>query len=68
MIKVQQSIQVYEFDGEETSVAPGGELLIGIDSDWDQRNLIVLAIGEHRYTVVGADLLAAVENARNVNR
>ena len=65
MIRVQQSIEVHELDGKE---APHKGLVIGVDSHWNRRNFIVLIVNEHRYTVVGADLLAAVENARNINR
>lgn len=68
MIKVQQSIQVYELDDKEISPTPSKELLIGVDSHWNRREFIVLVVGEHRYTVAGDDLRAAVKNAQNTSR
>ena len=68
MIKVQQTIEVYELDGKQETLSGMERSQIGIDSHWNRSAFIVLVINGHRYTVVGKDLQAAVENARNINR
>ena len=62
-VKVTQTIDVYEVDGEESH---GLVLLqLGVNSHWNDSDRIVLTWKDQRITVVGSDLATAIQNARN---
>ena len=58
-IDVEQKIDVYELNGKDTHIT------LGIDSHWNRATMVVIRLGEQEYTVIGADLTTAVENAMN---
>ncbi len=63
MIKVSNTISVYEVDGKE-STGIGGPT-IDVRSHWNRQSLVVLVLGDQSYTVVADDLVAAIRNATN---
>lgn len=67
MIKVQNTVTIYEADGQECKGldAPALE----VESHWndEQRVVLVLPSGK-RYTVAAADLRVAVHNATNTGK
>lgn len=68
MIQVQSRLPLYEIDGVDV-VGPIEEHEMKVESYIGNRpDLIVLYIEGHTYAVRGGDLIAAIENAQNVNR
>ena len=68
-LKVEQTITVYEVDGEriEHQIVPFLDLKIS-SHIVHTRDWVVLEIGDHRYTVSANDLIPAIENARRAQR
>jgi len=62
-VKVQQTIEVYEVNGVDVPI--GQKVELGIDSHWPLSQRIVLNIRGVKYTVIGRDLITAVQNAMN---
>lgn len=63
MIKVSNTLTVYEVGGQETKV--GSVPKLEVRSHWNRQALIVLEIGGQSYTVAADDLTAAIRNATN---
>jgi len=61
-VKVKCAIQVYEIDGRERD-ANGVEMIIHSHGTWSDR--VVITIDGKQYTIVGADLATAIQNAMN---
>jgi hypothetical protein len=59
MVKVTCKINNYD-DPTKTDMT--------IDSHWNDRNMVVVIIGNERNTVKGHDLIEAIKNAMNTNR
>ena len=67
MIKVSNSVKVYEVDGKEIKSLDYPQ--IKVDSHWNRNEFIVLQSEDgKKYTVCSRDLIAAIENATNINR
>lgn len=62
-VEIKQKVRVYEVEGKEALIGKG--VTIGVDSHWNRRNFVVLAVGGKEYTVVGSDLKTAADNAMN---
>lgn len=65
MIKVENTVQIYEKDGKETK---HGEHHLIVKSHWNYNDRVVLEFGEQNITVTEKDLLAAIKNATNIAR
>jgi len=65
MISVKNEVKVYEIDNKEVNWQKNS---IQVVSHWNYDNKIVLVIDDKFYTVSANDLVAAIENAQNVNR
>ena len=70
MIQVKQDIPVHEIDGTDAggSIVPP---LVQVSSYWTYQRTdkwVTLIVDGTRYTVSAQDLLAAIENALNINR
>jgi len=72
MIRVNQWLRVYEVDDEGIPFNKAGmgqkEMDIGIGSCWDDGKVVVLMISKTYLAVSAGDLMAAIQNATNVNR
>ena len=68
MIKVKQTIQAYEVNGEEVGVGKLGDIIIKVNSHWNRDYFVVLAIEGKEYTVSASDLTAAIKNAQNTSK
>lgn len=68
MIDVRNSVRVYEEDDQEVDIIGKKVPMLIVENHWNDRNFIVLTIGDKRYTVVAGDLEAAITNATNVHR
>jgi len=65
--KVKQEIPVQEIDGKPTEMIPlEAASFIEVESEGILPEWVVLVVDGYRYTVEGADLIRAVENAMNV--
>lgn len=64
MIKVTSDLIVYEFDGTDSAYKRDCPSL-SVRSHWNRDNFVVIAVGDHKYTVSGRDLVAAIVNAQN---
>ena len=69
-VAVTQTIKIYEINGEDVPITPAGkkEPFIGVNSHWNNDDMVVLKVGKRNYTVVADSLTAAIKNATNVNR
>ena len=67
-IRVSQEIPVYEIGEKETEIGNRFVGVVQIQSHWNRDAWVVLVVTGEKYAVAAADLLAAIENARNVNR
>lgn len=69
MIKVRCEVAVTEVDGESVDSNAKNKPVLVLESDWRPKvnavEMIVLVVGDHRYTINGSDVEAAVKNARN---
>lgn len=67
MIKVHNELDIYEFNGNKTS---GDERKgIKIHSHWNYNDRVVLEMPDgNKYTLIAADLKAAIVNACNSSR
>jgi hypothetical protein len=65
MIEVQNKVPVYEVDGKDVAIS-GPK--IHVLSHWNSGDRVVLQIGERTWTVIAADLEAAIKNATNTRR
>ena len=65
MIEVQNKVPVYEVDGKDVAIS-GPK--IHVLSHWSSPDRVVLQVGDTKWTVVAADLEAAVKNATNTRR
>lgn len=63
MIKVQNTVTVYEVDGKEIGGINGPTL--SVKSHWLRPSLVVLEVDGKALTVVADDLRAAIANATN---
>ena len=66
MIQVKNEIRVYEVDDKDVGFKEGPEFTV--ENHWNQTAYVVVSIDGKKYTVVAADLMAAIKNATNVNR
>lgn len=67
MIAVQNTVKVYEIDEADLrSVADAQPILVR--SHWNNNNIVILEIGDRKYTVVAKDLKTAIDNATNTAR
>jgi len=66
VITVVNTLKLYEVDGIETR--PVEPPSVRIESHWNNSNLVVLIVGDKRYTLVARDLMAAIGNATNTGR
>ena len=62
-MEIKQTIDVQEIDGKDVPVM--ARVTIGIDSHWNYKSLVVLVVGEKKYTVDAGQLDKAIENATN---
>lgn len=62
MPRVSVKCEVKTYDHEENSHAEGVKVVV--ESHWNSSELVVLTIGGERRTVVGSDLVAAIENCQ----
>jgi len=62
-IKILQQLRVYEIDGEE--IKGLDYPIVGVNSHWNRKNMVVLVIGKKEYTVSGDNLITATKNAMN---
>lgn len=60
-IKVRCEVPVYEVNGEETKTLSQPQLIV--ESHWNRSQMVVLTIGNEKVTVLGDDLVAAIQNA-----
>lgn len=67
MIQVQCKLPIYNIDGIDM-VGPVNEHEMTVESYIGEPDLVTLIIEGHAYVVRGTDLIAATENAQNVNR
>lgn len=67
MIQVRCKLPIYNIDGIDT-VGPIDEHEVIVESYIGKPDLVTLIIEGHAYAVRGTDLIAAIENAQNVNR
>ena len=58
-IKVTNEVQTYDEPAKPS---------IRVHSHWCHRDRVVIEIGDHKVTVIGADIKAAVDNATNTSR
>jgi len=65
MIKVSQSVEVYERYDKEVPV--GTNCSIRVESHWNINRRVILVISGERLTVIGSDLITAIQNAMNSN-
>jgi len=75
MIEVKQAVKIYEEDDRRLSV--GESKRIGVESHYSE-GMVILVIGmkgatpKHptvkRITILGEDLITAIQNAMNTNR
>lgn len=65
-MKVTNEIKIYEVDGTDTKPIEGPTLLV--ESHWNNRDMVVLVVGGHKWTLVRRELDAAVANATNTGR
>lgn len=63
MVKVEQTIRVYELDGKDVTI--GEQVEIGINSHWNRDSIVEIRVGQHRYGVLASDVQTAIENATN---
>jgi hypothetical protein len=66
MIKVKQTVEIYEENDQEVSL--GKEKSIGVESHWNHDEWVILIAGKRRITVNAEDLKTAIDNATNINR
>lgn len=66
MIKVINEVPVYEVNGNESRAVDGPK--VHVLSHWSSPDRVVLQVGDTKWTVVAADLEAAVKNATNTRR
>jgi len=66
MIKVKQTVEIYEENGEEIPLGISKHMTV--ESHWNRDEWVILVIGRRRITVLVADLQAALVNATNTNR
>ncbi|KKM99865.1 hypothetical protein LCGC14_1143430 [marine sediment metagenome] len=62
-MKVESTIDVYEYDGSATKIGDSRTLMI--HAHWIYQNQVVIELGGHKYTVVARDLKMAIQNATN---
>lgn len=65
-MKVTNELKLYEMDGVEAKAIDGPVLLVR--SHWVRREMVVLIVGGHEYTVARSELAAAIGNATNTGR
>lgn len=63
MIKVSNTITVYEVSGKDSAVVNGPT--ISVRSHWNRSSLVVLQVDDKELTVSASDLQAAIANATN---
>jgi len=66
MIKVKQEIEIYEENDEEVPI--GIDKSLSVESHWNWNERVILRLGKRRITVIGRDLITAIQNAMNTNR
>lgn len=66
MIKIKQTIEIYEENDEQ--VPMGINKSMGVESHWNRDERVILVVGKRRITVIGQDLITAIQNAMNTNR
>ena len=66
MIKVKQTVEIYEENDAEVPI--GTNKSIEVESHWNWNERVILVIGRRRITVIGEDLITAIQNAMNTNR
>jgi len=66
MIKVSQTIRIYEENDKEVPIKI--DKYMGVESHWNRDERVILVIDGERITVIAADLEAAISNATNINR
>jgi len=65
-IKIKQEVDVYEVDDVEVPISK--TVTIGIDSHWNNREVVVILVGRKSYAVIGSNLITAINNAMNSGR
>lgn len=71
MIKVQNEVEIYEIDGSDKfpKVGEKAPKPVIVESHWNIDRFIVLKVdGAKAMTVLGRDLIQAVQNAMATNR
>jgi hypothetical protein len=67
MITVESKVQVYEVNGKDAPAIDGPKLTV--TSHWNLNDRVTLQFdGGEKFTVVAADLRAAIDNATNSRR
>lgn len=66
MIKVKQTVEIYEENGKEIPI--GTNKSIRVESHWNRDESVILVFGRKHITVIGQDLITAINNAMNTNR
>lgn len=62
MSRVSVKCEVRTYEHDKNSHSDGVKVVV--ESHWNSSELVVLTIGGERRTVVGSDLVAAIENCR----
>ena len=63
-VEVKQKIRVYEVNGNEVTLGED-DVVLGVNSHWIKRGLVVLDFRGEQFAVAGDDLILATHNAMN---
>lgn len=61
------SIEVLEKNGQELNGLRSDKPTITIREHWNEKELVIVTMGDLSYTVFAKDLIAAIENAQNAH-
>lgn len=62
-IDVESKVKIYEVDGHDVTTLE--HPLILVQSHWSRNSMVVLSIGDKKWTVLARDLEAAIRNGCN---
>ena len=66
MIKSTNLVPIYEIDGSAAAPVHGPALVV--ESHWNMMDRVVLVVEGKKFTVIKADIIAAIDNATNTAR
>lgn len=64
-IKVISEVKIYELDGNDVSHSYTESASLEVYSHWNRKDMVVLHVKGHKFTVLVDDLKRAIENAGN---